>query len=381
MKRVWNFFSSNKTTSTESQRATSTQHTPPQPTIHDQRRASVTDAHTVADTLNSGNVQQIQRLMSHHVIRTKHGMQGGTQNMKVTENTLLTKTRRSASLGGYSEMKTFDLSSADNASDGDAIVRSATYYPMTGRDTAWDVSDTANPRVTNVGYTPHKSGVAVTSQLSGCSIARKSDGTIAHVQPPKTGSAGAGIVGAQKLRLENGVQNVLGSETYLDTGPTDTVHQRTNTVMVKDKHGTVNLIAQSVYKGDGSDARHMVARVLPFGNEHPTQRFRSGSMTDTREVQRSARHRSGSVGTTVQNSSLVGPTRPRQNSVPLTGSLTGAATGRDRSNSSPNVSHATTTPAVTTTAQPEKRRDSLPSTGSPPILTGATGARGRAKSQ
>ncbi len=225
---------------------------PQQPQL--QRQDSNTNAHTVAQTLQGGNQQEIRNLLNKHQVTPvaqnvfeQNAPQATTTNQfKVRERN--TQNYRKTGQNTFRKVKQFDLLPT-NENNQDTV--SATFFPMTGHQQAWDNNENGNktPNMGRIQSNNIQQNLGITSPLSGCSVARLNNGNMVHVQPFKAGNRNDMEQAEQTLRNQANVNQVFGPTEYgkiANSQPSNEV-KTTSMFMLKGNNGQMQGLAQSFH--------------------------------------------------------------------------------------------------------------------------------------
>ena len=263
-----------------------------------QRRATVTDASTVAAAFGSGDRTQVADIMRRHEVRVVNsgGAKNEEQYFKVTERHRNNELTREDSSGNLHEMRTFHISAGANKKEENTFF--GTYFPMTEKEQGWDQGGTGlNFQKQNAVVTRQQSQVALSTPLTACFVTDGPDG-IGHMQPYKAPSTGTGTTREQDVahyQLHNTAAGQLLSQQYGDVfgpreyGKWDTPKGRNfraaTAVVMADKTGQKHIMSQSIYGSDYTPEDQIIQfNTRPFGAppiQHTLQIDRSRATSDT----------------------------------------------------------------------------------------------------
>ncbi|MGS2718601.1 hypothetical protein ACVBE9_10540 [Eionea flava] len=224
----------------------------------EQRRATLTDASTVANAFQSGDMSRIQDVMKKHEVRANLGgdASSGHYTFGVTDFGI-SRDRRD-SQGALREMKTFIVAPTQNT---DIPHFEAGYNAMTPRETGWSGNggqETLN--TSSITMTKQQDPVQLTPRLTGCSLVEDAFGRDGHVQPfqsrkdvPET-SAQATMRATTHLKAHKDISDVFGPEEYGRQGRDD--HVASNAVVFSDaSSGNKTVLHQNIYRVGSGDTR------------------------------------------------------------------------------------------------------------------------------
>ncbi len=266
------------------QRAATISVTPPQ----EQRRATITDASTVAEAFKTGNAGGIKDLIKKHDVRTNLGANTPTGSHTVgVYDTGMSRDRRD-SKGQLREMKTFELRPNPDA---DTPQFQASYNSMTMQQDAWsDSPGKEELQMGNMSFGSQKDPVEITPRLTGCSIVEDAFGNTGHAQPfgrkqgiDKT-SPDASLRSATHLKANKDIKDVFGPQEYGRAG--SQTHLGSNAFMFKNQEtGDKTLLHQDIYRDCTTSETSINVGQQSFGRRYrmgPTPPKEYGSMRPPR---------------------------------------------------------------------------------------------------
>lgn len=217
-----------------------------------------TTSQHVAQTLASGNADNIQNLMQQHRVVTAPGGAGVTNwGVRDTTNNIGHRWRPGEYLGWMRphRIRTFEL--FPNPAPGTPNI-TATNIPMTPRNAWGAAQDLTNPggALGATNFTNVAPGLGITGELSGCSLIRNQHGSIGHLRPPRLQAPAPqpldGVQAENTLALQPNVHGVFGPVEY--NRRRGAQHQRSNAIILHNGGGGAQtVVSQSIHMAGGNN--------------------------------------------------------------------------------------------------------------------------------